>query len=212
MRELINQQKSADGIWRDETGTAIPYNRTTKYERLAERKTAQLAKQAASINASLTAFKTAIKLEAEELYETFIEENNGKVPGKGKGNFICYNFDRTIKVEVSVSEPIKFDENFIVLAKAKIDEVVNDNLGDAKEWVREFVNDAFSSRNGGLDTKKVLSLRRYADKVNDARYNEAMSLIDKSIRKPESKEYFRVWVKDESGKYVDIQLNFSSIK
>ena len=70
---------------------------------------------------------------------------------------------------------------------------------------------AFTTSGGKLDAKNVLGLRRYADRITDPRYTEAMTLIDKAIRKPESKEYFRVWVKDNSGEYQDLQLNFSAL-
>ena len=70
---------------------------------------------------------------------------------------------------------------------------------------------AFETSRGKLDTKKVLSLKRHASRIKDKRYHEAMDLIDKAIRKPESKTYFRVWEKDENGQYKSVDLNFSSI-
>lgn|GEM_PF-430326 len=210
-RFSINQQKSADAFWKDEAAREIPYNRTTNYERLAERTTAKLAKAAADLNSRLTTFKTDLKNEALKLYQAFCAENNGKI-GQGKGNATFYNFDRSIKVEVTVNEAISFDENTIELAKAKLDEVLNDGLDGAKDFVKPLVMDAFTTTGGKLDTKRVLGLRRYADRVKDARYLEAMSLIDKAIRKPKSKEYFRVWIKGDNGQYYDIQLNFAAIE
>lgn len=212
MNELsINQQKSSAEKWQDETGTGIPYNRVKKYERLNERRLASIARQAISLNARLREFKEAVFKEASEMYEAFIADNGGKAPGKGKGGITLYNFDRSIKAEVSVSEQIQFDENFIELAKSKLDELLNDGLESAKDFVKPLVMDAFSTTGGKLDTKRVLGLRRYADRIEDSRYKEAMAYIDKAIRKPESKEYFRVWVKGPQNEYVDVQLNFSSI-
>ena len=207
----IKQQKSSNVLWIDEAGREIPYSRITQYERLAERSTAKLAREADRINKSLTAFKTAIKDEAVALYEAFCRENNGKI-GQGKGNATFYNFDRSIKVEVTVNEAISFDENTIALAKTKLDELLSDGLAEAKDFVKPMVMDAFQTSGGKLDTKRVLGLRRYADRIKDARYAEAMTLIDKSIRKPKSKEYFRVWVKGNDGQYKDIQLNFVAIE
>ena len=71
--------------------------------------------------------------------------------------------------------------------------------------------DAFSTTGGSLDYKKVLSLRKHADDIKDERFSKAMSFIDKSIRRPSSTEYFRIWVLNDAGKYIDVQLNFSKI-
>lgn len=207
----INQQKPANGSWTDEAGSEIPYNRVKPSERLNERKLASIARKAIDLNERLTAFKDDVFAEVDEMFRVFIGENGGKLPGKGKGGITLFNFDRSIKAELKVSEAIKFDDNFITLAKEKLDDLLKDGLSGAAEFVKPLVMDAFKTSGGNLDTKRVLGLRRYADRVSDPRYAEAMTFIDKAIRKPESKEYFRVWVKNNKGEYVDIQLNFSAI-
>lgn len=211
MKTQINQQKSSNADWKDESGKEIPFARTTAYERLSERTTASIAKKAMKLHADLVAFKTAIRNEAAALYEAFCKENNGKI-GQGKGNATFYNFDRSIKIEVAVGEPITFDENTIMLAKQKLDELLNDGLDGAKDWVKELVMDAFQTSRGKMDPSKILGLRRHKKRINDIRYDEVMDLIDKGIRRPKTKEYHRVWVKGDNGKYYDIQLNFSAIE
>lgn len=211
MKIQINQQKSSEQLWQDEAGNRIPFKRVSAYERKAESRVAQMARAAASINDKLVAFKNDVQSAAAELYEAFIAENGGKAPGQGKGGATFYNFDRSIKVEVSVSNAITFDDNLIQLAQDKLNELLTDGLQEAKDFVKPLVMDAFQTSRGRLDTKRVLGLRRYADKITDPRYAEAMAFIDKAIRKPSSKEYFRVWVRNAQGEYQDIQLNFSAI-
>ncbi|MGE0931697.1 DUF3164 family protein [Peijinzhouia sedimentorum] len=209
MKELINEQKSSQSLWLDESGREIPYKRITKFERLAERTTARLAKEAVSVHDKLVAFKKLMQKEAEAMYAAF-EKENGQI-GKGKGSATFYNFDRTIKVQVKMSERITFDENTIELAKNKLDELLEDGLTGAKDFVRPLVMDAFETSAGKLDTKRVLGLRRHASRIKDSRYDEAMRLIDQSIRTPISKEYFQIWLMDENGEYQDVQLNFASV-
>lgn len=206
----INQQKPSSPQWIDEAGTAIPYNRTTNYERKAERFTGKYAKQALNLNEALTAFKTALSKEVDELYDAFVKEKGSEL-GKGKGSITIYNFDRSIKIVCSVKEAITFDENTIALAKAKLDEVLNDGLQSAKDFVKPLVMDAFNNSKGNLDVKRVLGLKKYASKVSDKRYQEAMDLIDQSIRRPKSKEYHQVFIKDAAGEYINVQLNFASV-
>lgn len=80
------------------------------------------------------------------------------------------------------------------------------------EFVKEIITGAFEAeRSGNLDTKQVMNLTRYVNKVNDSLFSEAVKLIQESIRRPKTKTYFRVWLKDADGKYVNIDLNLSSI-
>lgn len=205
----ITKQTSKDKVWQDEAGNTIPFARTTKYERAAEASVFTIASQAKKLHDGLSEFKEHVRAEAERLYELFTKEN-GQI-GKGKGSATFFNFDRSIKVAVKVNDQITFDENTLELAKNKLDELINDGLEGAKDFVKPLVMDAFHQTNGRLDTKRVLGLRRYADRIKDSRYAEAMALIDKSVRRPSSREYFQVWVRDENGEYQDIQLNFGSI-
>jgi len=198
-------------MWLDETAMAIPYNRVKHYERLNERKLAQLAKVAIDLNGKLDAFKQHLKATAQELYTAFLVGNDGKAPGKGKGGITLFNFDRSIKIEVDVNDNIVLDEAFINLAKAEFDDLLNDAIGDAKEWFKPIVMDAFETSGGRMDYKKVMNLKRYKDRITDPRFHKAMDFIDKAIRKPSSTEYYRVWIRDDAGKYIDVQLNFSKI-
>jgi len=210
---VIRQQKPADKLWADEQGQVIPYGRLTNYEKKAEVNISKMAKEALTLNGKLTAFKSFVEQTVSDLYDEFIA-SNGAVKGKGKGNITLYNFDRSIKVEVNVNEPIRFDEEYIKLAKAELFGILDDELEKASSWVKGIITDAFEKSRGELDTDKVLSLKKHASRVPaniKERYDLAMQFIDKSINRPTSKTYHRVWVRNGTGQYQNIQLNFSSI-
>jgi hypothetical protein len=57
----------------------------------------------------------------------------------------------------------------------------------------------------------VTGLLKYAVRINHPLFQEACTLIQKAIVRPDSKTYYRVFVKDEEGKYKNIELNFSNI-
>ncbi len=192
--------------WTDETGQTIPSDRILPLEKAKEKTSYKLAKEAASIHEKLAAYKQLIAAETLAIYEKAIAD--GKA---GKGNFIFYNFDGSIKIEKSINEAIDFDSVKIELAKQKLDEMISESINKDMDFVRELVLSAFSTSQGKLDTKKVLGLKKHASRIKDTRYHEAMSLIDESIRRPSSKTYFRVWVRDDKGQYQNIDLNFSSI-
>ncbi len=206
---VANTQKVADGKWKDEKGFDIPVNRITKFERKVERNWGTLFKKASKINSDLSIFKDEMRTICQEIYDDYMEENNdGK---KGKGNFTHYNFDRSIKIEVSINERIEFDDLSIQACKSKLDEFLEHNIESKDEFIKEMVMDAFETSKGNLDSKKVMSLLRYENKIKAPLFKEAMKLLKSSIRRPDSKTYFRISALNSDGKYQNIELNFSSI-
>lgn len=203
-------QKAKDGTWTDETGTTVPYNRTTRAERIMEKNAAKILKEAENLNGRLSAFKDQVRDLCQEAYDAFMKEKD--VQKETKGNFTWYNFNRTIKIEVSINERIEFDDLTIEAAKAKFDVFLEDNITSKNAFAKQMVIDAFETqRNNKLDTKRVLQLTRYEKKINDPLFSEAVDLINQAIRRPDSKTYFRVWKMTGDGKYRNIDLNFSSL-
>lgn len=201
-------QSSTQKLWIDETGFQLPYSRTTKSERLQERASVSLLNKALSINSKLVDFKSQVTKVCDEVFETFMQENDVK---NKKGNFTFYNFDRSIKVEVSVSDRIEFDDLQITACQEKLDEFIDNNVESKDHFIKQLVMDAFETSRGKLDAKKVMSLLKYKSKISNPLFQQAMKFLEDSIRRPDSKKYFRIWVKDESGKYQNVDLNFSSI-
>lgn len=211
MKKVVITQKAKDGTWFDESGTSIPYSRTTKTERLMERFSAKILKEATYLNQRMAKFKEEVRDMCQEAYDAFMEEKD--ITKQTKGNFTWYNFNRSIKIEVSVNERIDFDDLTIEAAKTKFDQFLEENIKSKNQFAKEMVIDAFETqRNNKLDTKRVMNLTRYEKRINDPLFTEAVELINQAIRRPESKTYFRIWQKDIAGEYQSIDLNFSSIK
>lgn len=204
---------SKNDFWTDEKGISIPASRITKAEKLKEKNAAKIVKEAALINKALKAFKDLITELIGEAYEMDLKEK--KVAENGKGNYVLYSFDRSIKVEVNINERIEFDENLIGAAKEKFEAFLTEGTNGVDEMIRELIRSAFETvRKGKLDTKKVLSLLAYRSRISEAKYpqfHEALKLIEDSIRRPDSRTYYRVWEKDQEGKYQALELNFSAI-
>ncbi|MDT8412679.1 MAG: DUF3164 family protein [Vicingaceae bacterium] len=205
----INAQRSSDKMWKDEKGIEIPFSRTTKSERMMETQSFKILKKALQLNERLNAFKQEIKEICEKVYATYMEEQQNEKPSKG--NFTWYNFDRSIKIEVSINERIEFDDMAITACKDKLNQFLTDNVESKDAFIKEMVLDAFETSRGKLDAKKVMSLLRYRSKIKATLFQEALNLLESSIRRPDSKMYFRVWHRNDDGKYENVELNFSSI-
>jgi len=197
-------------VWKDENGVPIPVNRLTKGEKLREKSAYQLVKQAQELNSRLEAFKAYIRevcLEVERIASEEMTVNREAM----KGNITWFNFDRSIKVERSISEPMSFDDMTITAAKAKLDEFLSEAIESKFDFAKEMIISAFETTKGKLDPKKITPLTRYEKRVNHPLFSEACRLIQEAIRRPDSKTYYRIWQKDEDGKYKAIELNFSNI-
>lgn len=204
---MIHTKK--DTFWTDESGTKIPIGRVTKHELMKEASLAKVAKHANELHARIAAFKANIQAEVAKIIEDFKKEK--AIDSIGKGNVTIFNFDRTIKVSLDINDRIEFDDITMKACKEKFDQFLNSNIDEKQAFVKELVNDAFSTSRGKLDAKKVMSLLKYETRIHDEMFQGAITLLKDSIRRPDSKAYYRIWVKDGSGEYQNIDLNFSSI-
>lgn len=199
--------------WIDENGLEIPANRITKSEKLKEQAAERLLKKAKKLSKELAAFKDEVASTADEILELVFDENGASREGH-KGNFSFYNFDRTIKLEVDNQERIEFDDALIAVAKQHFDEFLTNSSTGVDEMIRQLILDAFSTSRGRLDTKKVLSLVKYRQRVPANKYpqfHQAIDAVEKAICRPDSKLYFRIAERDTEGKYKPVNLNFSAI-
>jgi hypothetical protein len=200
-------------VWTDESGITIPANRITKAEKLKEARLEMLAKKASYLNERLVSFKSEFAQCAAEIFKAVMEEN-GITKTDHKGNFLVKNFNGSIKAEVDVNERIEFDPSMILIAKGHFDEFLSIGASAIDEMIRELILDAFSTSRGKLDAKKVTSLIKYKSRIDPNKYpsfHKAIEAIEKGISRPSSKRYFRISTRDTEGKYIAIDLNFSSI-
>ena len=209
---MIINQTSKDANWIDETGNSIPFNRTTKSERLKEKYSNKILKEAQNATEKLKSLRDLMDVAIGEILEECRIENSVKLDGKG--NFTWYNFNRSIRVEVNINELITFDEIKLESAKEKLSSLIRDNT-NGDDFILSIVEQAFQTTTGKLDTKRILSLKKHTSRIVNLSikntWQEAMDLIDQSISRPTSKKYMKVYLKDETGEYQNIQLNFSSL-
>ena len=206
------QHTTKDKIWIDESGTQIPYNRTTAVERKKEKHAFTLLKKGQNVTKILAELKAAVKEASDEVLNAEREASNVKL--SEKGNYTWYNFDKSIKIQVDVNEPIKFDEIKIASAKEKLMNLIRTNI-NGDEFIISIAEDAFQTSFGKLDPKKILGLRKHSARIKNQaiklEWDETMKLIDASITRPKSKSYYKIWVKNEEGEYEGVELNFSNI-
>jgi hypothetical protein len=203
-------QKISDKLWKDETGREVPVEYVSSGTRLKEKNSAILLREAEILNKRLVRFKSQMELISQAVYAKAMEEF--KASPATKGNYTWYNFDRSIKIEVSIAERIQFDDLAIEAAKSKLDAFLDANVTTKAEFVKELITDAFSTSHGKIDVKKIMALLKYRNKITDNGFREACDILTEGIRRPGSRRYFRIWKRVDTESYQLIDLNFSSIQ
>lgn len=206
---MIQQQTSKKATWTNESGEAVPFKYVPAVARLKEKNAFALYTSALKAHNALKAAKADFEKLCKEVFDAQMsEKEQAKIR---KGNFTFYNFDYSIKIEVNIDERIEFDSVLIEKCKQELLSLVESGISQDKVVLKKLILSAFQTVNGRLDTKKILPLRRYTSEIKDARYQRAMEHLDAAIRRPFSKKYFQISVRNDAGEYENIGLNFSSI-
>lgn len=204
-------QTNKNEFWYEESGTAIPYKRVNKSERVNELICSKVVNKATAVNKKLVELKNDLKALIDESEKAFIEEFGIERSEKYKGNYTFFNFDRSIKIERNVNETVTYDEALSIAAKEIFMNFITNSVTSSKDWVKGLILDAFETKGGKLDPKRIMLLMRHEIRANDAEYSRGCSLLKQAERRPDSKIYHRIWVKDAEGEYKAIELNFSNI-
>lgn len=207
----IQKQSPKLAGWVDESGKFVPGKMLKKYEKVNEMVTYEIADRAIKASQFLQRFKTSMEALLKKAIDAFHAEYKGKRT-EFKGNYTMFNFNHTIKIEISVSTPVKFDDLLINKAKEILNRFLDEGVNAKNKAIKQMVMEAFETTRGKMDVKKIMGLKRYADRIKDARYTEAMSLIDQAQRRPDSATYHRIWIKDETGKWHLIPLALKDLK
>lgn len=200
-------QKKSDKLWIDHRGNKVPREYVPDLEKQNEIIVGKVYNNAVAISNKLAAFKKeAFKL-VDEQYSKMLK--NAKIEtGERKGNFTLTSFDKSVKIEINVSDRIEFDEN-IEFAQEKFREFIALKTQGTDMELAELVNNAFSTRKGKLDTKRVLSLFSY--KISHPVWLEGIEFVKRSMSSNSSVRYMEISAKDAMGEYQTVKLNFSSI-
>lgn len=207
----MKKQTSKDKFWVDESGNSIPFSRITPLEKKKERVSFSILQNAKFASLQLAELKKMIAESCSEIFLEHMTESNVETEKISKGNYTWYNFDRSIKIVVKINDRIEFDDLTLRAAKEKLDEFLGRNVNSANEAVKQMILDAFETRGGKVDPKKVLSLVRYKNKINDVLFTEAIELLESSIRKPSSKTYYQVFEINDEGGYDLVVLDFAAL-
>ncbi|XWN36075.1 MAG: DUF3164 family protein [Balneola sp.] len=192
--------------WIDPNGLEIPSNRVTKEEKNKEKVVDKCHKLASIATEKLAEARNEIY----DLVEEFLEESAHYAKlKKWKGNASITNFEGTLRVKKDIKNNVQPDDN-IHICKQIVDECLSSWSKGAKKELQEVIKSYFhTDSKGEYRLENLIRLKK--TKVDDPRWNEAMSYLDKSLNVVSSKAYYSVEFKNKLGEWERIPLNFHEI-
>ena len=138
-----------------------------------------------------------------------INEQYGVKKGGEKGNIQLFSYDGTYKLIVAVAEAITFGPE-LQAAREMINECLNSWTNDAQPELKTVITEAFATDGqGSVSVARILMLRRY--NIKDERWLQAMSAINDAVRVMGSKQYLRLYERNEAGTYLPIPLDIAAL-
>lgn len=195
--------------WIDSNGRVVPPKLVSRIDKKKTRKAEQIQKKAKRASQLLCEVKHLLVTATDEIFEHKKKNTTRK---KMAGNITWYSFDKRIKITRDISSRDIFDSAFLSLCTGKLNEFMDSEISTEDEFVKEMIIDSFQTRRGQVDSKRVLRLLKYKDKVKSKLYKEAMEYLEEGYDVILGKEYYKIYVLDiDSGEYVHIPLSISDV-
>ena len=189
-------------------GHFVPQETIDPVDQLEDDLVTNLSAKALDITAILAEYKhnmvTDIQAYLDLIFEKYKAERGGE-----KGNLKLRSFDGKYLIIREVSERIDFDAR-IMAAKALVDECLREWTKFAGAEVRSLIEEAFQvDKRGKINTQRILGLRKI--KIDHPTWNNAMTAINDALNITGSCIYYRVYERDEQGKYHQIILDLARV-
>ncbi len=204
--------KVPQGYRENAKGELIPESRVRQSDLVIDKFVTETATEWLQMQEALRQFKERIFSRFTEVLEVLDEKykvKKGKKKEGRKGNVQLIAYDGSYKVLMAVAPKITLGPE-LQSAQALIEEC-------KATWRKETDSDMVKSivaafavdSNGRVSTRKVLELRRF--EFPDPRWKRAMAAISDAIMVTGSKEYVRLYKRDERGGYQPITLDIAAL-
>jgi len=205
-------KKQTGSTWTDEKGIQVEVKRVTPLEKAKEAHAYKIAIKAVLAEKTLLELKKLIDEAIVAMQKELSKETGTDVALKGH---TFYNFDRTIKIFREFSPEVEYDEGMMQAAYALFEEYIQATLFlPQHEMVKNLILSAFKTVRGKFDRQKINSLVQQKDNdsvKDDPKFQNAIDLVQKAKKVVNEKSYDRVFIRDDKGEYVQLNLNFSGM-
>ncbi|MGB0869501.1 MAG: DUF3164 family protein [Flavobacteriales bacterium] len=166
-------------------------------------------KEFEELNEALATFKKVTFEKAEYLQNTMFDLF--KVEPTDSKSFSITNEKKTRKLTFSKGEVFAFNET----AEAGIEllhEVLKNKFEKRNKTMYQIIEKLLSkTKEGDYDPKMLVKLRKFESDINDPNFSKALDILNNAQEVNSTSLYVRAYNKNESGKWIDITLQFSAL-
>lgn len=192
----------------DAKGNLVPLANIKEIDLLRDELVMEIAGKAHKVQQQMTAFKADSMADIAAFVQLSADRYDVAVGGK-KGNVSLHSFDGAYRVNLSMQDTLVFDEGLLA-AKALIDECINEWTEGSRSELKTLINAAFQvDKEGNISTARVLGLRRL--EIKDEKWQRAMEALSDSLQVHTSKQFVRVYKRDDAGEYQLVSLDIAKV-
>lgn len=175
------------------------------YEDLKANTVCGLAADALLLHERLADYKKRAFEQLGTLYQLLLEYSDRAKDGKG--NFRIEHGD--YRIDFKRQGKPSFDERADQAEKHIIEFVEAKFKGD--QDTRDLIMSLLERKNGDLDVALIQKLYAMEDRFDDSNWKRGIALLKESYRYSHSKDYVRIYYRDENSEWQPINLNFSNV-
>ena len=192
----------------DAKGNLVPLANIKEIDLLRDELVMEIVGKAQTVQQQMAAFKADSMADIAAFVQLSADRYDVAVGGK-KGNVTLHSFDGAYRVNLSMQDTLVFDEGLLA-AKALIDECINEWTEGSRSELKTLINAAFQvDKEGNISTARVLGLRRL--KIKDETWQRAMEALSDSLQVHTSKQFVRVYKRDDAGEYQLVSLDIAKV-
>ena len=192
----------------DAKGNLVPLANIKEIDLLRDELVMEIVGKAQTVQQQMAAFKADSMADIAAFEQLSADRYDVAVGGK-KGNVTLHSFDGAYRVNLSMQDTLVFDEGLLA-AKALIDECINEWTEGSRSELKTLINAAFQvDKEGNISTARVLGLRRL--KIKDEKWQRAMEALSDSLQVHTSKQFVRVYKRDDAGEYQLVSLDIAKV-
>ncbi|ADZ72423.1 DUF3164 family protein [Polymorphum gilvum] len=193
----------------DAKGKLVPLELIKAQDKLEDEVVRKIMRYSEELSAQIERFKGHTFTDLGE-FDALLQEVYGQTRGGIKGNRTYQTVDGCMRVSVQVADFIDFGPQ-LQIAKALIDECLNEWSADARPEIRGIITRAFNTdREGQINRSEIFMLLRL--EIEDARWNQAMEAIRDAMRITGSKTYVRFHKRDRpDGKWEPVTIDLAKV-
>lgn len=179
---------------KDAKGRLQPLSTIKAQDQLQDETVRKIIGYAKELSCQVARFKTHTFEDLSD-FEALLAQEYEETRGGAKGNKTFMSFDGCMKVQVQVADAIDFGPELQV-AKALVDECLNEWAAEARDELRAIVTRAFNTDKAGqINRAEIFMLLRL--EIADPRWKKAMRAIRDAMRVVGSKTYVRCYHRDD---------------